>query len=616
MLPPGGVWNMSTCNLSCLTEYRLFSSSMCCPLQLPQNAVVAESPTQCNFNCKEGFRWNSTTLSCSVCPGYVDKATNTTKWGTACSYVCISGTLVPPNSDVFECLTCQECNAKCLPPNVPIPSDASAVVWTYVGGSSGCQWSCPLSKPQRSGTRCCESLPSNAYRFQSAGSCNRVCNPGFDALTDPRTSQFALICVPCSSSYRAPLAPANGYWSDNAPLSGSDNCQVFCKTGFSMYTSAANSTILCCKLPLYAQLTSGAASCNDWVCPVSTYLSNGGCYNTSVMSVTCAKQFSCSQCLSTQGCGWCDSLSACFPGTAQGNSISTSCDKWKFGSCVDDCVGRSCEVCTNSLSDQPDSPVKCSWCSSTSQCIRSETAGQSCKSGQTFSSLDTCVTTCSAATDCRSCVSVVGCMYCTAKGTCLGNSQYTLLTDNPRRYNYYCDKVYGLNLPGSCPSPTDNVYLILIVSLGALSCCCFLWFLCSRSNFLRTLCNCCSFRDRDVEQNNWGDQEMGDIHHHNGPGLDPVVLQEFTILKYQKKGEGTISFQEEGCAFSHHLVRNVCHFCNPNLTRVNPACSVCLGEFEVGDNLRILPCMHSFHQSCIVSLHFHSAHLHSLFVPI
>jgi hypothetical protein len=133
---------------------------------------------------------------------------------------------------------------------------------------------------------------------------------------------------------------------------------------------------------------------------------------------------------------------------------------------------------------------------------------------------------------------------------------------------------------------------------------------------LRTLCNCCSFRDRDVEQNNWGDQEMGDIHHHNGPGLDPVVLQEFTILKYQKKGEGTISFQEEGCAFSHHLVRNVCHFCNPNLTRVNPACSVCLGEFEVGDNLRILPCMHSFHQSCIVSLHFHSAHLHSLFVPI
>jgi len=603
VLPLGGVWNMSTCGLSCLTGYRLSSSSMCCPLQTPQNAVVAlDSPTQCNFNCKEGFRWNSTTVSCSACPGYVDKAINSTKWGTSCSFVCVTGTLVPPKSDFFECLSCQECNTKCLPPNALIPADSTDVVWTLPIGSQTCQWDCSPSKPVLSGALCCQSLPSKAYRFQSSGSCNRVCNPGFDALADPRTSQFALTCVPCSSSYRAPLAPANGYWSDIAPSAGNDNCQLFCVAGFTMYKLVANSTILCCKLPQNARLKSDASTCNDWVCPDTTYQSNGGCYNTSLMSVTCAKQFSCSQCLSTSGCGWCDNLQSCFPGTAQGTSLSTPCDKWKFGSCADDCVGRSCEVCTNSQSGPgaSDSPVKCSWCSSTSQCIRPETAGKSCRSDQTFSSLDTCVTSCSAATDCRSCVSETGCMYCTGKSSCLGNLQYTLLIDNPRRYNYYCDKVYGLNLPGSCPSSTDNVYLILIVALGALSCSCFLWFLCSRSSFIRTLCNCCSFRELDMERNNhWGDQEMGDIYQHNGAGLDPLILQEFTILKYQKKGDGSISFQEEGFVPPHHFAlwsrrRNAFIF------RVNPSCSVCLGEFEIGDNLRILPCMHSFHQSCIV----------------
>jgi len=103
-----------------------------------------------------------------------------------------------------------------------------------------------------------------------------------------------------------------------------------------------------------------------------------------------------------------------------------------------------------------------------------------------------------------------------------------------------------------------------------------------------------------MERNNhWGDQEMGDIYQHNGAGLDPLILQEFTILKYQKKGDGSISFQEEGFVPPHHFAlwsrrRNAFIF------RVNPSCSVCLGEFEIGDNLRILPCMHSFHQSCIV----------------
>ena len=561
VLPLGGVWNMTTCRLSCLSGFKLFSNvqlkyDYCCPAATPQNAEIANISTQCNFKCKEGYRWSSTTLSCSVCPGYVHKTFNNTIWGSNCSFVCKDDSLVPPNSDVFECLTCTECKNRCLPSNYPVPYD-SEVVWTFFGAAGGsgsnCQWSCPASK-QLSGTRCCSSLPSlNSfrYRFDAANSCNVVCSPGNDALSDPRTSIFALQCVPCSMSYRAALAPVNGFWSDTAPTSGNDNCQYFCKSGFTMYQS--NGTDFCCKLPQYAQLQSGARSCTEWVCPSNTYKLNDGCYNVSEMSTICAKHFYCSQCLSNPGCGWCDSSQTCTPGNPEGTLLASfKCAKWKFGSCADDCVGRACETCT-SVSNS-DSTAKCSWCSSTSECVRSNTAAKSCPSIDTVFSLEKCTTSCSAYSDCQGCASANGCTYCSGKSRCLSNLQYSYLSDDPRRYNYFCDKVYGKSLPGSCPSFADNMYLILIVSLGSISCACFLWFLCSRTQFFRTLCECCSFRNynRDLHHhaNPWGDQELGGMNPHIGPGLDPAILQEFPLIKYQKKNSTSIKFQEDGFVFT------------------------------------------------------------------
>jgi hypothetical protein len=50
--------------------------------------------------------------------------------------------------------------------------------------------------------------------------------------------------------------------------------------------------------------------------------------------------------------------------------------------------------------------------------------------------------------------------------------------------------------------------------------------------------------------NQWGDQEMGNIPH-NGPGLDPIILQQFPLLKYQKESDSNIKFQEDGLVFLH-----------------------------------------------------------------
>lgn len=541
VLPPGGVWNMSTCGLSCQSGYKLFSNSYCCPLQTPANAqVVADAPTQCNFKCNEGYRWDSTALICSACPGYVARNLNNTVWGLNCSSICATGSSVPPSWNFFECVTCPDCQIKCLPPQHAIPVNAAVVVWTFnssLNGSAKCQWNCP------------NSLPSVAYRYASPGACNFACSPGYDSLSDPRNTQFALVCVPCSMSYRAPLVPINGIWSDKAPSSGIGNCEYFCKSGFTLYQS--NGTDVCCQLPQMAVLKSGAKTCNDWTCPSKTYKLNDQCFNISTMSTVCSKFYFCSQCLATAGCGWCDSSQSCVPGTPEGTtSPLITCSKWKHGTCADDCPGRSCETCTNSISDS-DPNVKCSWCTSTSQCIRSTTAEKSCSSENTFSSLAACVTLCSTYPDCQSCVASAGCTYCGAKSTCLSNTQYTFLIDNPSRYNYFCDKVYGKSLPGSCPSSADSMYLILIVALGALSCGCFLWFLCSRSNIMRAICNCCSYSNyRDDHVNQWGDQEMGNIPH-NGPGLDPIILQQFPLLKYQKESDSNIKFQEDGLVFLH-----------------------------------------------------------------
>ncbi len=551
VLPPGGAWNMTTCGLSCLSGFKLFSSTYCCPTQIPQNALVANEPMQCNLKCNEGYRWNSSSLSCSSCPGYIQKTMNNTIWGSDCDFVCKSDSAVPPGWPHFECLTCPECQTRCLPPSYPSPSDLD-VVWTFnsgLSGSSKCQWSCPASRPQLSGTRCCSRPPSPAvaYVFKASGSCEYKCSPGYDALTDPRGSLFRLQCVPCSMSYRAPLVPLNAFWSDTSPQSGDDTCNYFCKSGFTMFNS--NGTDLCCKLPQYAALKSGAQTCNDWVCPSNTYKLNEGCFNTSVMSTVCAKHYYCSHCLAAPGCGWCDSSQSCLPGTAEGTITSNICAKWKFGSCADDCVGRSCETCTNFASSVPGSTAKCSWCSSTSECIRSQTAAKSCSTVSTFNSLETCITPCSALSDCSSCVSTAGCLFCSGKSACLSNPQYSYLIDDPRRYNYFCDKVYGKNLPGSCPSFADNMYLILIVALGSISCACFLWFLCSRTRFFRTLCECCNLNrnvDLDNDFNAWGDHELGVMNQHNGSGLDPNVLQEFPLIKYQQQSSPNIKFQEDG----------------------------------------------------------------------
>jgi hypothetical protein len=551
--PPGGTWNMSTCSLSCLSGYRFFSD-FCCPVVTPPNAQVGMAPTQCNFVCNEGYRWDRATLSCSVCPGYVHRTLNNTIWGMNCKFECKQGFLVPPNSDYFECFACSECQNRCLHQSYPVPSDAD-VVWTFnnsLTGPSKCQWTCPASKPQLSGTRCCSNFPSPsaAYKFVTAGACSVACSPGYDAFTDPRNTQFALQCVPCSRSYRAPYAPVNGFWSDQAPLSGTDNCQYLCKPGFTMFNS--NGTDMCCKLPQNAVLKSSAKTCDDWVCRGNTYLFNGGCYDISIMSTVCAKHDFCSQCLATLGCGWCESSQSCAPGTVEGSSLSPySCDKWKFGSCADDCPGRICETCTNLENYISDSPVKCSWCSTTGQCIRSETADKSCRSESTISSLETCTTQCSIHSDCPACASSAGCTYCSAKSACISNTQYNFLTDNPKRYNYFCDKIYGKNLPGTCPSSADSMYLILIVSLGTVSCACFLWFLCARSNFIKAICNCCSSRENDFDDraSHWGDHEMGQINPYNGQGLDPNILLEFPLIKFQLKSDSNIKFQEDGFVF-------------------------------------------------------------------
>jgi hypothetical protein len=548
VLPPGGVWNMSTCGLSCLSGYRIFSNSLCCPIQTPAFAQVADAPTQCNFRCNEGYRWDSQSLTCSACPGYVPRNLNNTVWGLNCNFECAKGSSVPPNWQFFECLTCPDCKTSCLSPQYPVPTDAAAVVWTFNGslsGSSKCQWSCPTSMPELSGTRCCSSLPvpSINYRFVAPGSCSFACSPGYDSLSDPRNTQFALTCVPCSMSYRASQVPVNAVWLDKAPSANTGNCEYVCKSGFTMFKS--NGTDLCCQLPGMAVLSPGARSCDDWVCPSNTYTLNQQCFNISVMSTVCRKSYFCSQCLATPGCGWCDSSQSCLPGSAEGTaSPLVTCSKWKFGSCADDCVGRSCETCTNTANDFA---VKCSWCASTSECIRTQTAGKSCSSENTLSSLETCVTSCSSNTDCSSCAASSGCTFCSAKSTCLSNTQYTFLSDNSRRYNYFCDKVYGKSLPGSCPSSADSMYLILIVALGALSCGCFLWFLCSRSNIIRAICNCCSYSDqRDDRANPWGDQEMGPIVPYTGSGLDPNILQTFPLIKYQQKSDPNIKFQDDG----------------------------------------------------------------------
>ncbi len=551
VLPPGGVWNMSTCGLSCLSGYRLFSNKLCCPLQTPAFAQVWNAPAQCNFKCIQGYRWDSQTLMCSACPNYVHRNLNNTEWGFNCDYECTNDSSVPPDGEYFECLTCPDCKTRCLSPQHPVPADASTVVWTFnrsLSSSAKCQWSCPSSMPQPSGTRCCNSLSSTNYRFVAPGSCSVTCSPGFDSLSNPSNTQFALTCVPCSMSYRASQVPVNAIWSDKAPSSDVGNCQYVCKSGFTMYKS--NGTDLCCQLPNLAVLSSGAQSCNDWVCPSNTYMSNQQCFNISAMVAVCRKSYFCSQCLATAGCGWCDSSQSCLPGVAEGTTLpSFSCSKWKFGSCADDCVGRSCETCTNAANDVS---VKCSWCASTSECIRTQTAGKSCSSENSFSALETCVTSCSSYTDCSSCASSSGCTYCSAKSTCLSNMQYSFLSENSRRYNYFCDKIYGKSLPGSCPSSADSMYLILIVALGALSCGCFLWFLCSRSNMIRAICNCCSFSNqrRDLV-NPVRDQEMGDIIPYNGSGLDPNILQTFPLIKYQQKKDPNIKFQEDGLVSSH-----------------------------------------------------------------
>ena len=78
----------------------------------------------------------------------------------------------------------------------------------------------------------------------------------------------------------------------------------------------------------------------------------------------------------------------------------------------------------------------------------------------------------------------------------------------------------------------------------------------------------------------------------NKPGVSQDDRGEWDIFEYKSP---------------ETLLQKECGGCNPNgdggktLDEEDPTCSICLCEYEKGENLTMLPCKHVFHQDCINS---------------
>ncbi|KAI8597560.1 hypothetical protein EDD21DRAFT_310638 [Dissophora ornata] len=103
-----------------------------------------------------------------------------------------------------------------------------------------------------------------------------------------------------------------------------------------------------------------------------------------------------------------------------------------------------------------------------------------------------------------------------------------------------------------------------------------------------------SYRRFSQSRPSLGQQHVGADHGHIPSSRTTSISPSLSLsLSTEPSLDGK---HKTGCGGHVHAEEKKLPFANANAQTV---CSICLAEYEVGDQVRTLPCYHQYHMSCI-----------------